>query len=312
MPSWCRECDAAPEDNPLESRLDTEATGARTAAQEPLDPGSVARDYLELLKRSLMGTVHQDVYVARPAYTGPARRLDRWTGELLCRALRRRNWELARRVPRHVVESGRMRPLTAETMVGAARLDNLRSCIERVVGDRVTGDLIETGVWRGGASIFMRGVLRAMEVADRRVWVADSFRGLPPPSGDVPADEGDEHHRVPELAVPLEVVQENFRRYGLLDDQVRFVQGWFSDTLPGLRDARWALIRLDGDMYESTMDALENLYPQLSPGGYVIVDDGALPPCRAAVADFRAARSIEEPVEWIDWTGFFWRRERAE
>lgn len=57
------------------------------------------------------------------------------------------------------------------------------------------------------------------------------------------------------------------------------------------------------------MQALENLYPSLSPGGFVIVDDfGAMPPCRKAVEDFRADHGISQPLEQIDWTGVFWRK----
>jgi O-methyltransferase len=268
----------------------------------------LAREYVELLKASLTGTAHQDVYTARPSYTGPRARVDRRLAELACAALRKRDWEIVRRAPHALVEAGHVRPLSGETMVGRARLDNLQECIEHVVDAGVPGDLIETGVWRGGASIFMRGVLRALEVTDRSVWVADSFRGLPPPSADVPADAGDEHHLVPELAVSVETVRENFRRYGLLDDRVVFLEGWFRDTLPALGAERWAIIRLDGDMYESTMDALESLYPRLSAGGFVIVDDGALPACRAAVDDFRGRNAITEPLQAIDWTGLFWQR----
>jgi len=268
----------------------------------------LAADYVELLKASVSGLLHQDVYVARPSYVGPRARLDRWGAELACSALRRRNFEIVRRMPREPVEAGDVLPLTGETMIGRARLDNVQDCIERVVAQDVPGDFIETGVWRGGASIFMRGVLRALEVSDRRVWVADSFRGLPPPSADVPADAGDELHRVPELAVSADTVRENFRRYGLLDDQVVFVEGWFRDTLPALKQERWAIVRLDGDMYESTTDALDSLYPRLSTGGFVIVDDGALPACRAAVDDFRARHVISEPLREIDWTGLFWQR----
>ena len=286
----------------------------RSPTASPADPSrarGLVVDYVDLLKASLTGTLHQDVYVARPAYTGPRIRLDRWLSELACAALRRRDWEIVRRMPVEAVQFGQLRPLSAETMAGTARLDNLQWCIENVVSEGIPGDLIETGVWRGGASIFMRGMLRALEVADRRVWVADSFRGLPPPSARFPADAGDEHHRVPELAVSVEAVRENFRRYGLLDDQVVFLEGWFRNTLPALRDERWALIRLDGDMYESTMDALASLYPRLSPGGFVIVDDGALPACRKAVDDFRRHHAITDPICSIDWTGIFWQRRRA-
>jgi O-methyltransferase len=104
-------------------------------------------------------------------------------------------------------------------------------------------------------------------------------------------------------------VKENFRRYGLLDEQVRFLKGFFHDTLPGAPIERLAVIRLDGDMYESTMDGLVNLYPKLSPGGFIIVDDyGAVPACKQAVHDYRNAHGIEEEIVPIDWTGVFWRR----
>ena len=89
--------------------------------------------------------------------------------------------------------------------------------------------------------------------------------------------------------MPLEHVKENFQRYGLLDEQVRFVKGWFRDTLPHVPIERLAVLRLDGDLYESTIQALDGLYHKLSPGGFVIVDDyGNVPACRQAVNDFRA------------------------
>jgi O-methyltransferase len=89
---------------------------------------------------------------------------------------------------------------------------------------------------------------------------------------------------------------------------VHLVEGWFRETLPGLGDHEWALIRLDGDMYESTMDGLVNLYDGLSAGGFLLVDDFALPPCREAVEDFRRDRGIDDPIEVVDWTGVFWRK----
>lgn len=194
-------------------------------------------------------------------------------------------------------------------MIGHDRLHNLRSSIETVLAEGVPGDLIETGVWRGGASIFMRGVLKAHGVEDRSVWVADSFQGLPPPDADrYPADADGKWHTADHLAVSLEEVKQNFRRYQLLDDRVKFLPGWFKDTLPGVSNRTWALVRLDGDMYESTMDALTNLYPGLAAGGFLIVDDYSIDECRQAVHDFRAAEGIDEPIETIDWTGVYWRR----
>jgi O-methyltransferase len=195
-------------------------------------------------------------------------------------------------------------------MVGHLRLANVRSCIERVIEDGVPGDLLEAGVWRGGVGIYMCAVLAARGDTERLVWLADSFRGLPKPDVDrYPADEGDRHWTMDELAIPVEQVKANFERFGLLDERVRFLEGWFSDTLPTAPVERLAVLRLDGDMYESTMDTLVPLEPKVSSGGFVIVDDyGAVPACKQAVDDYRAEHGITAPIERIDWTGAYWRK----
>ena len=204
---------------------------------------------------------------------------------------------------------GRDWPMEAETMIGLRRLANLQHCVTTVIRDDVPGDLVETGVWRGGAAIFMRAVLKAYGDATRVVWAADSFAGLPDPDpARFPADEGVRYSEYGQLAVPLEVVRANFERYGLLDEQVRFLPGWFRDTLPCAPIGQLAVLRLDGDMYESTMVALQALYPKVSPGGYVIVDDYKLARCRSAVDDYRAEHDVKEELKQIDWTGVFWRR----
>lgn len=209
-------------------------------------------------------------------------------------------------------EEGRIWPATAHTMIGARRLDNVCFCVEDALQRGVPGDLIETGVWRGGATILMRAILKAYDVSDRNVWVADSFAGLPPPDPEkYPLDAGDTLFTEDELRISLEDVQANFAAYDLLDDQVRFLKGWFSDTLPHAPIERLAVMRLDGDMYGSTMDALRALYPKLSVGGYVIVDDyGAIEACRQAVHDFRSAEQIEDEIHTVDWTGVYWQRTR--
>jgi len=206
--------------------------------------------------------------------------------------------------------AGRDWPQTAHSMIGLKRLQNLRLLCEAALKSGIPGDFIETGVWRGGACILMRAVLAAYADAHRRVWCADSFEGLPPPDPvRFPADSGDEHHTFTELAVPEEVVRHNFAVYGLLDDQVRFVKGYFADTLPRLDAGPFALVRLDGDMYGSTMDAITALYDRLSPGGFLVVDDyGAVAACRAAIDDFRNARGITAELHPVDWTGVWWRK----
>jgi O-methyltransferase len=200
-------------------------------------------------------------------------------------------------------------PPRAHTMIGLKRLDNLQHCVETVLRDEIPGDLIETGVWRGGASIFMKGVLEAHSDKQRRVWLADSFQGLPPPDpAKYPADQGWNFHESPELAISRATVEQNFRAYGLLDDRVRFLEGWFKDTLPQAPVDRIAVLRLDGDLYESTIQVLDALYAKLSPGGFLIVDDFLLPPCRKAVDDFRREHAISEPIIPIDGIGAYWRK----
>lgn len=199
----------------------------------------------------------------------------------------------------------------SHTMVGRKRLDNIEACLKSIKNDSIPGDIIETGVWRGGASIFMKGCLAANGMDDRTVWVADSFEGLPVPS--LPQDAGYDYsaNKVPILAISLEEVQENFRRYDLLDENVKFLKGWFRDTLADAPIEKLSLLRLDGDLYESTMDALNALYHKVSPGGFVIVDDyGDFEPCRRAVDEFRSRYQIDDPIEKIDWAGSYWRKSR--
>ena len=204
---------------------------------------------------------------------------------------------------------GKIWPAYAHTMIGLKRLDNLQFCIETIIKDDVPGDLIETGVWRGGACIFMRAVLAVYGVDDRRIYVADSFEGLPKPDVDkFPADKGEKLSNHSFLKVSQDEVENNFEKYGLLDEKVVFLKGWFKDTLPTAPIERLAVLRLDGDMYSSTIDALNNLYPKLSVGGFCIIDDYAGPGCKAAVNDFRSKHMIDSEIKEIDHTGIYWRK----
>ena len=198
-------------------------------------------------------------------------------------------------------------PLHGLTMVGLNRLDDLQACVESVVRDGVEGDLIEAGAWRGGASILMRATLDSLGEFERTVHVADSFQGFPA------ADELGDLAATDFLAVPVDEVRESFARFGL-ERGVRFVPGFFEQTMPGLAGGRWAVVRLDADTYEATRAALDALYPGLAVGGYLIVDDYGVmerQECRRAVDEFRARHGIEEPLEPVDWTCVRWRRADA-
>ena len=159
-------------------------------------------------------------------------------------------------------------PLSAHTMIGISRLNNLQRCIDEVLEEKVPGDFIEAGVWRGGATIFMRAMLKTKDVTDRYVWVADSFDGLPAPDTlHYPHDNGSTFHNNIMFQVSINEVKDNFCKYSLLDDQVKFLPGWSCDTLPTAPIEKLSILRLDADMYKSTYEALEYLYPKLSVGG---------------------------------------------
>jgi len=272
-----------------------------------------AKLYLDLIKKTLSFSLWPEPPIPITLFNETRSPVKRAAVTMLSRALAWRDLEIVKRrnVTDHQRANGQFWPLYADTMVGMKRLDQLQSAIETVLAEGVEGDFIETGVWRGGACIFMRAALAAYGVEDRRVFVADSFAGLPEPEPQAcPADRDSLFHRIPYLAVSREDVERNFAKYGLLDERVVFLQGWFRDTLPSAPVGKLAILRLDGDMYGSTMVALTNLYPKLSPGGFCIIDDFFLDPCRLAVEEYRSAHGIETEIRMIDTCSAYWRKPR--
>lgn len=172
------------------------------------------------------------------------------------------------------------------TLIGPKLLDEFRVMIEQVHDRKIPGEIVETGVWRGGACIWAAAVLEYLG-SDRKVYVCDSFEGLPKVSSPKETISFD---GATSLAVSLEEVEENFRKFGLLHRAV-FIKGWFKDTMPSL-NIPVAVLRLDGDMYESTDDVLRYMYDRVSPGGYVIVDDYQLPSCKQAVDELRSRKKL--------------------
>jgi len=261
--------------------------------------------YLDLLKKCLTGCLYPE---SSNIEIYPRRGM-RFARRALVEALRKRGYKLFKVVPfdPKAREFGTDWPSIAYSMVGCRRLDNLQWCVESVLQEGVPGDLIETGVWRGGACILMRAILKLYAIEDRCVWLADSFQGLPAPSLD--ADRGYDLSENRYNAVSLEAVQAAFERFGLLDGQVRFLKGWFKDSLPTAPINSLAILRMDGDLYESTMDALVSLYHKVSRGGFIIVDDyHPWPPCKRAVDEYRARNNILAPLQEIDGMGVFWKK----
>src|SRR5687768_221485 len=248
--------------------------------------------YIELLKQTLTASVYPESagriiedHIGR-SWRHPVRVMKSLLYRLVIRECRRRSIILIKQqtFDRRQRELGLDWPLFGYTMVGHKRLDNVQHCVEQILAEGIPGDFAEAGVWRGGTIIFIRALLNVHETTDRIVWAADSFEGMPPPLS--PSD-GLDLRALDYLKVSLEDVKQNIARFGLLDDQVRFISGWFSESLPSAPINRLALLRLDGDLYSSTIDVLNNLYPRMTPGGYVIVDDyHSWEPCRRAVTDY--------------------------
>lgn len=270
-----------------------------------------ASRYLEIMKKALSFSLWKEPGIPIETFNHKRHFITRFFFNVLSKMLRSINIEIVKTITygEEEREEGMIWPMLADTMIGLRRLDNIRFCVENVLKNNVQGDLIETGVWRGGACIFMRAILAAYQIKDRRVFVADSFEGLPKPDvKKYSQDKGDKHHAVDFLSISKEEVKHNFKRYDLLDEQVVFLKGWFKDTLPNAPIEKLSVMRLDGDMYQSTIEALTCLYPKLSVGGYCIIDDYALEGCKQAVDEFRADNKISSPIYEIDWTGVYWKK----
>ncbi len=275
---------------------------------EPV-PCTPAEMYLDLMKRVLTRTLTARTHERQTirARLLPKRILVASAQRLLAPF----SLELVRVVQsaaEHYLESGDVafnRAEDAETMLGTRQLDNMQACIVDVINNNVPGDLLEAGVWRGGMTIFMRAALKAYGDMQRRVWVADSFCGLPTP--DFLQDDG--WWRSGDMAVTKDEVRGNFARYGLLDEQVQFLEGYFQDSLPMAPVRHLAILRVDADLHESTLTALQHLYPKLAPGGYAIFDDYQnLPGCRRAIDQYRQEHGVREPIQEIDTRAVFWQK----
>jgi len=267
--------------------------------------------YIQLLKETLIDKDNAVRYQLTPLAPGQGSFLKRMAINLLINTLSKKNLIITgiNKNGLKQREIGLGWPINDFTMIGLKRLNNIQFCIEEVIKNKVEGDFIETGVWRGGACIFAKALFEIYN-ENRKVWVADSFKGLPKPNITLyPEDEGDDLYSLEQLRISKEQVMNNFKRFDLLDDNVKFLEGWFKDTLPTAPIEKLAIVRLDGDMYESTMDGLNHLYHKLSSGGFIIIDDyGVIPACKKAVHDFRDEHGITEEIKNIDGSGYFWQK----
>lgn len=244
--------------------------------------------YLDLVKKSLLDNLNQDVATA---VVNPGSLDDFYRPEW------REHYILGRAV----------------SMCGSEKLDHLQSCVETCLREDIAGDFIECGVWRGGTAILMCAVLAAFNDENRTVWAADSYAGFPqlePDSVDKTVYKI-EVEKFDKIAVDLDTVKGHFHRYGLLTDRVKFLKGWFSDTLPDAPIEELAILRLDGDLYSSTMDIFHALYDNVVPGGFIILDEYGVDGLwgeHQAVHEFREQRGIKDEIIKVNWECAYWRK----
>ena len=220
----------------------------------------------------------------------------------------------------------------AVSMAGQRRLDSFAAQVAQAVEDGVAGHVIETGTWRGGASFMAAKTLELMGDALRRVYLCDSFKGIPPQ---------DTYETSSSEPMPLEIrgaysdrwahtmnllnhnsaerVKRDAAAFGLDVGRLRFVEGFFNESIPRLLaaapDLRFAVVRLDGDTFRSTYETIELLYPRLSDGGFLIVDDYmGWTTCRTAINMWREKHNVTEPIivvphgEFDIINGVYWRK----
>lgn len=221
------------------------------------------------------------------------------------------------------------------TMVGKRRLQVLEDLIIDVVDRAVPGDFLETGVWRGGCSAYAIAVLRAYAYAvalqstssqgtpprptlrtdyNRRVYFCDSFAGLPP--GDATVHKNDVGwDKLTYVSASVEETARYLQEYNLMDPRIVFVKGFFNESMRPLQQQvlipekrRIAILRLDGDMYQSTVDVLYHLYELVVVGGYVIVDDWEGFPAKDACEDFFRVHQIHAIIHPIDVTSVYFQK----
>jgi O-methyltransferase len=199
----------------------------------------------------------------------------------------------------HARKEGGEWPVFALSMIGEQRMNNIRTLLEQAHREGLEGDFMECGVWRGGASIYAKIIIESLEWRVRKphVWLADSFSGLP-----LPRSQHDSAiwAKWDYLSVPSSEVKANLINFGVFDNTIHFCEGYFVDSLPLCHPKKIVVLRMDGDMYDSTTDQLSNLFPSVVDGGWIIIDDWSIPSCQKAVLDFWKLHKLQRNFVQID------------
>ena len=272
--------------------------------------------YLDLVKKTVVADFYPFTYLDIDYPTSNF--IKRIIKKIIIKTISKNKISIKKTLTPDEVENGSERSSLSFSMVGKKRLNNVHKLIDRIFKDNIEGDFLEAGIWKGGIIIFMRACLLAYNDKNRKVWGIDSFKGLPPldvhnfPEDKIFEKILDDWNRQ-EMIVSKKEVIENINKFDLYDNQVELIEGWFSDVFKkNYNIKKLSLCRIDGDLYQSTYEALVGLYPKISLGGYVIIDDYGLwsGACKKAVDRFREENNINSELIKIDWAGVYWRKEK--
>jgi O-methyltransferase len=200
------------------------------------------------------------------------------------------------------------------TMTSPERIFALRQSVQYLVQNNIQGDFVECGVWRGGSMMAVARTLQGLGVTEKNLYLFDTFDGMSAPTQDDVAFNGESAIELlaqsAQKANPvraysaLDEVKRNLLSTGYPAERMFFIEGKVEDTIPAQMPERIALLRLDTDWFESTYHELLHLYPRLSPGGVLIIDDyGHWAGARKAVDRYFAEHNLIPLLHRIDYTG---------
>lgn len=187
-------------------------------------------------------------------------------------------------------------------------IDLMEECIKTIVNEKIEGDIIEAGVWKGGMGMWIQNLLNYYN-DKRTLWLFDTYGKFPESS----YDKDRKIHPITEYLFSekynINDVKINFEKFNLLDNNIKFIIGEFKNTIPITDISKISILRLDSDYYDSTMLILEKYYNNISKGGYVIIDDynNEYLAAKEAINDFRKKYNIKNPIINKGYGYVYWR-----
>jgi len=207
--------------------------------------------------------------------------------------------------------------IEAYTATSIERVYALKNAITYIIKNKIKGDFVECGVWKGGSCMLMAKTLVNQEEKERKIWMYDTFDGMTEPTDDdceieTNVSGSDLLKNTPKNTdkfnmwayAPLEMVKKNMKKTMFPEERIHFIEGKVENTLSKIKPQNIALLRLDTDWYESTKYELEQLYPLLSIGGVLIVDDyGHFSGAKKAVDEYFSKTNVTPLMNRIDYSG---------